>query len=1061
MKKPLLLLTMAAILPLASLAQDCHITLPWGDDFENCTTTGGNSLPECWTRVSPFVSGTATYPNVYSFGGNQGKVLNFNGQSSSSTPGTLSVATPLIPAPLNSLEVTFKVYKSGLKAYLATNPTDPATYILIGSYSPGYNWTTYEIHTDTVTTSTAQGYIVFEGVCVNTYGQYSNAYLDDLTISSINLCDKPASVSVGLVGPTSAEVSWDAVAGVNEYAVNYSDNGSLTGSILRSATSNSITLNGLTPGTDYTVWVRSVCRPGDSSDTRSATFTTQLSCYSIVNLTQVGRGVDAASFQWELDGRGNAATQVLTVLHDVTDPSVPDVVEMSTSLTSHIFTGLDREHEYLVTFYTLCGDDTASAVSSSITFRQCGESELYSNDFDYMSDIPISTAYATSFSQVLYRGDIIYSMDTIWGVAFHRRLSATSSVINRYLTIFMGHTTQDSLTASVNTGSLTTVSQHVLYALPAQEWDTLLFSTPFIYDGHSNILLVVEDSTGVATSLSAAGQWYWHNTNSRTYYKYGTSSVTYAYKQPDARFVGLCNDDMACDPPAVVMGDVDSANAVVNWFADNDVSYIIEYHTLGSTDWIAVDTVVNENSFTLENLNPSTYYEVRVGVVCDSTVRYSTPVSFSTTCALFHLPFNFTQTDMIAAADNRFSDCWNWSSHIYKGRLTESHRGYVRNAGNGEWFMLPAIAEPLNGARLRTWVASSDEGSFKVGIASLENCSDVVWIDTVEVPAGNPNTSHDEYISYLDNYTGTGNRVVVSPIVNNNFHFIYFFDFHVEPIDECRPVANLTYDTSDAGSITFHWTPMGTATQWVVYVNGVETATVNGTPHYTATALEPFTGYDISVRPLCAVGDTGEAVTERFYTGCNGEECWLYITGHSSTGDGWRGGRLQVWADGTLLTTFTLSNGSIKTQSLRICANMHVELKWHSGNDDEVCSFEVFNSNGDTLFTTPHASWVLSDVYETDHVCGDHTPEPPVGIGEVDLQHRLQIYPNPAHNTVLIQGIPTTATITLVDLNGREVLSLQHATSVAKINVAGLHKGIYFLQVITSDEMATQRLVVQ
>ena len=971
MRKVLFLFLMAAVLPMALHAQGgCITSLPWNDDFESCTDVGGNSLPDCWTRVASMVNGNATYPNVYNYGSSYGKVLNFNGQCPSSTPsGVISVATPLIPAPLNSLEFSFSAYKNGLRVYIATDPTDVSTYIFVGSYSPGYVWQTYEVHTDTLTTITSQGYIIFQGTSSSTYGQYSNAYVDNVNITTINSCEKPAIVNVSQVGPSSAHIAWSSINGAQGYAVNYSTTGAMAGSQQVVVSNNNTTLTNLTPNTDYTVWVRTICRPGDTSDTRSNTFTTELSCYSIRNLVQVGSGLDAASYQWEMDGRGNTATGVWTVLHDLTDPSVPDVAEMSTGATSHIFTGLDRSHEYTATFYTVCGaGDTSEALTITVNFRHCGESALHSSTSQYMGEIPFSTAYGTSFSQVLYDADVLYSMDTIRGIAYHRRLSENTSALNRYLTIFIGHSTLDSLTSSVSTTGLQMVAQHVLYQLPAQEWDTLLFTTPFVYDGHSNVLVVVEDSTQVGTSLSAAANWWWHSTESKTYYKFGTSSITGTYKQPDIRFVGACNSELTCEPPAVVVSSTSSDQATITWYGDNTMTYYVEYRIQGGTTWTTSSSMTNVSSYTIQNLTPATYYEVRLGVECGTTIRYSSPINFSTECALFHLPFDFTQTDMIAAADNGFAECWNFSSVFLRGRLTDSHRGYVRNGAQNQWFMLPAIAEPLNGARLRTWVASSDEGSFAVGIASLDDCSDVVWVDTVAVPAGNPNTSHDEYISYLDTYTGTGNRVVVSPIVNNAFHFIYFFDFHVEAIPDCRPIAELTYDSSDASSITCHWAPRG-GTQWAIYANNVLKGTSN-TPNYTVTGLQPFTNYDITVRPICGVGDTGEAVTERFKTGCAGDECYIDIVGHSSSGDGWNGGRLELVAANSTLCVFTLRQGSYNTHTERICANMHMELNWLSGNADEVCSFEVINSNGDTLYATSYSAMDLpAEFYETDTPC--------------------------------------------------------------------------------------------
>lgn len=1018
MKKVFTIFLLSVLLPVALVAQDCQITLPWTDNFESSASVGGYSLPDCWTRVASLNNGGGVYPNVYQYdNGTHGKVMNFNGQSGVSGNGVISVATPKIPAPLNSLELSFDVYKSGLSVYLATDPEDVSTYILVGTYSPGYTgWMTYEVHTDTLTTLTSQGYIVFQGVSSNIYGQYSNAYLDNVSVTTINSCERPAVVNVGTVTPTTAHLAWTSINGAQGYVVNYSTNGTMSGSQHVLVSNNNTTLNNLTPNADYTAWVRTVCRPGDTSDMRSVTFTTEQSCYAILNLVQVGSGLDAASYQWEFDDRGNTPMGVWTVLHDMTDPTVPDVEELSNGTTSHIFTGLDRLHEYQATFYTICGaGDTANAVTVSVNFRHCGESSLYTSTSQYMNEIPFSTAYGTSFSQVLYDADVLYSMDTIRGVAFHRRLTETASTLNRYLTIFISHSTLDSLTSSVSTTGMQVVAQHVLYQLPAQEWDTLMFTTPFIYDGQSNVLLVVEDSTNVGTTLNAAASWWWHSTESKTYYKFGTSSITGTYKQPDIRFVGNCNSEMTCEPPAVVVSSVTSDAATIAWYGDNTMTFQVEYRPLGSSDWSASGSVSNVSTYTIPNLTPATYYEVRIGVECGTTVRYSSPINFATACALFHLPFDFTQTDMIAAADNTYSDCWNFSQYVYKGRLTDSHRGYLRNAGSGQWIMLPAIAEPLSGARLRTWAASSDEGSFAVGVASQDDCSDVVWIDTVVVPAGNPNTSHDEYISYLDTYTGTGSRVVVSPIVNNQFHYIYFFDFHVEAIPDCRPVADLTYDSSDAHSITCHWAPRG-GSQWAIYANNVLKGTSN-TPNFTVAGLQPFTNYDISVRPICGEGDTGEAVTDRFKTGCEGDECYIDIVGHSSSGDGWNGGRLLLVGDNTTICTFTLRQGSYLATTERICADMHVELNWLSGNADEVCSFEVVNSNNDTLYATATNAWGLSaEFYETDTPCsgsGETPPQPQrytVTVQSADmLQGRVTGGGSYVENsTVRIEAMPYT-----------------------------------------------------
>ena len=738
------LLLVAAVAPLGLRAQDsCAITLPWSENFDSYTTQGGTTMPDCWNRFSAFQvnagSSAVLRPNFTTYSGH-GTVLNFMGQGTVS--GAMKIATPLIPEPLNAIEISFDVYKNGLEVYLATDTADASTYTLVGTYNPGYAWTTYEIRTDTLTGAPSQqGFLVFAAA----YGGsgYATAYLDNLSVVSLNSCERPTSVSVENIGPNTATVSWPSVDGAQGYTVSYATVNNIDSAETEQTTYTYLSLTDLEPATQYYVWVKTLCGGGETSDARTATFTTELACYSITGLAQVGTSVDAASFQWEYQNHGHAATGVWAVLTDLTEDNV--VVAESVVGTSYIFTGLDRTHQYELTLSTLCENDTAEAVCSSVIFTNCGETELYSGANDHSSDYPMASAYGVSYSVVRYDADVLYSMDTLRGIALHRYLPANASPVTRTLSIYMGHTTLDSLTSNPGTTGLTQVASRVSYTLAAQEWDTLLFTTPFVYDGHSNVLVAVRDSTGTSLPISGAVQWYWHPAEGKMYYSYGTSGITSAYKQPDLRFVGECNNDYSCELPVVAMGEVDSVNAEVTWYGDASAEYRVEYRSQGGGAWILAD-IVTGNAYTIEDLNPASHYEVRVGIVCDTLVRYSTTAGFTTLCALLPIPFHFTQNDMIAAATNGFTDCWHWSNYFFKGRLTNSHRGYVRNADLNEWFMLPAVADPLNGVQLRSWISSSDQAWVKVGVASQENCSDVVWVDTVEIPAGTPDYDHNEYI---------------------------------------------------------------------------------------------------------------------------------------------------------------------------------------------------------------------------------------------------------------------------------------------------------------------------
>ncbi len=1069
-----LLLLAAMLLPTFAGAQNnCdQLTLPYSENFDSYTATGGVTKPDCWTRLVPFQvnagSNAALRPNLDTYGTHR-TVLNFMGQATSS--GTMMIATPLIPAPLNAIEFSFDVYKNGLKVYLATDTSDFSTFVLVGTYSPGYSWTTYEVHTDVLAGApSTPGFIVFAG----DYGSsgYATAYLDNLTITSLNGCDKPATVTVEQIGPNSAVVSWDAVEGVSQYRVSYNTVNDLATATPSDVNTTSVTLQDLDPNTLYYVWVQSLCSETLVSDGRTATFTTQLSCYTLVNLQQTSAGFDGVTFGWEFDNRGNSPTSVWTVLRDLDDPA-EIIEEETTGETSHFLSALNNEHSYEIDFYTICGNDTSEAITMPVIFKVCGESQLASQAHNYDMH-PAFAGYNYGITQMMFPADVFLDMDTIRGIALHRyMLGSNAATVNRTLSIWLGNTSDTSHNSYVSLAGMTQVANNVNFSFPVQEWDTIYFTTPFVYTSGSNVIVTIDDNTG-SHQLSSAAQWMWHEQYWRTFYKESDQSnpdpasqsgYTSTQRCPDMRFVGICHAS-DCIAPIVAAISVSETTASIEWMNGLASSWVIEYRPTGAAVWTVADTTIWE-SYVIEGLTPSSYYDVRVGAICGDGTRYSNTLSIITGCAIMHLPFHFTQNDMCAAVDNGFTPCWNWSQYFFRHRLTDSHRGCVYNSGNGEWFMLPAIAEPLQGARLRTWAASSDQGWFKVGVASQSNCSDVVWVDTVEVPAGNPNTSTDEYVVYLDKYAGNGNRVVVSPIVNNNYHFMYFFDFHVEPIEGCRPPIDLVIDSVSSTAVHMSWTPMGEASEWSVYLNGVEHGTTYE-PHYAADDLTPYTIYDVEVRSLC--GEEGSIPLEgRFQTDCTGESCNFTIVAHSTAEDGgWYGAHLVAQA-GQQRYDFTMLRGSDAMENYLVCNSDSLKFTWYSGNNDSYCSFMILGPNDDTLYNAPIAYFTNNQFLSLANICSGSTPGPGPGPGPdtnvaiavADAMAAITLAPNPASHMFTLAGLEEGSTVSLIDACGREVLRTIAATKNVEVKVEGFAKGVYYVRIANGKAVLTRKIVVK
>lgn len=100
-------------------------------------------------------------------------------------------------------------------------------------------------------------------------------FLDNVSVSALSPCGRPAAVNVGPIGPTTALVSWVETDSVGSYQVSCNGNSyTVTGS-------TSFLLTSLTPQTTYTVEVRRLCS-GTLTDARSATFSTECAGVTVV-----------------------------------------------------------------------------------------------------------------------------------------------------------------------------------------------------------------------------------------------------------------------------------------------------------------------------------------------------------------------------------------------------------------------------------------------------------------------------------------------------------------------------------------------------------------------------------------------------------------------------------------------------------------------------------------------------------------------------------------------------------------------------------------------------------
>jgi hypothetical protein len=161
---------------------------------------------------------------------------------------------------------------------------------------------------------------------------------------------------------------------------------------------------------------------------------------------------------------------------------------------------------------------------------------------------PFYTYYKSSKNQILFLASELRASGLgagdITALAFNFSSVSTTPMTN--FAISMGHTTDNALTTTYLTG-LTTVYTNPSFTPAGTGWQTITFSTPFTWDGTSNIVIQICDGENSGYS---AGSGVYYSTTSFNSHHYGymdggtgcnMTSPTYNYvgtNRPNIQFYG-------------------------------------------------------------------------------------------------------------------------------------------------------------------------------------------------------------------------------------------------------------------------------------------------------------------------------------------------------------------------------------------------------------------------------------------------------------------------------------------------------------------------------------------
>ncbi|MFA6056822.1 MAG: T9SS type A sorting domain-containing protein [Taibaiella sp.] len=158
-------------------------------------------------------------------------------------------------------------------------------------------------------------------------------------------------------------------------------------------------------------------------------------------------------------------------------------------------------------------------------------------------------------------------------------------------------------------------------------------------------------------------------------------------------------------------------------------------------------------------------------------------------------------------------------------------------------------------------------------------------------------------------------------------------------------------------------------------------------------------------------------------------------------------------------------------------------LNWVTANEENVASFELergtngssfdkiatLSAKGNNTATNNHYTYKDVDAsttayYRLKMIDRDDKANYSdiVVLRKGAIQSTINVYPNPAENTLFIEGLTNNSSYRITDALGREAIptTAVHAEgALTSINISGLVQGIYFLQLTDDNGMETIRFV--
>ena len=1079
-------------------------SLPIVMDFEGLPTGTTSGMPHCWTKWNDNMTATyGYYPYVYNSSTNAHSGTNclywYFSTSTTSYPSDMIFSTPAIDTveyPMNTVEAVFWAKRStnpmSVVVGVIADPNDATTFTAVDTIELTATLTEYTVP---LTSFTGYGnHVAFRGTHSGTLAQY--IYLDDIMIEAISACGRAFDPTAVAATATTAQLAWNDTIGSSQWVISWRPDTAATWTEV-TVSDNPYTLTGLTPNTLYRYRVAPVCASGQRADWSRTTclFTTS---QVPATMPYSYNFEDAAEWNnWQTASnsttgwvRGDDADGNNThAMYLSNDGGATHSWNFNTVTNAVAYRDIDfgnEVHSYQIDFDAYYG--------GTIDHNYDGMAVLLVSPAEPVASS--STALTTPWGHVNDVALLSVRHDTLWGhyTAYFDGISGVQRVVFYHFNqaTAANHPYEDNPAAVDNIaitlqpcerpGQLTvdTVTPYTAQLSWAGD-ATANYEVAYRVRGASsstNVYQPVSGTTAYLAGLQPATDYYWWvrrvcsltatdtlvspwSVNSA--FSTGCAPISVAdtlFEDFESYTPVAYNNTTAGELPNCWSGYITGPTGYVPHVTDSGTySYCISGRqaitmtagapaTYGSDTYLRLaDIAEPTNSLTLAfwmctESSSNGFLEVGYVTGDDYAADFVAIKHIAASSATAHSGNGIQDAthgirdtvsfDSVPAGNYPIVLRWNYTTSYYSVCIDDV----------AIWTDAPACETPAVDLTATTVGETNVDLVWAGSAANYEVvCVQGTWTGLEPTTAVTGNSHTFSGLTEATTYT-----VALRAVCAASYYSpwtTYTFTTLEHP---CFVPTDVTVSANTYDGATVSWTPGENETEWEVNVSCVspvfnQTYSVSGTAEYQLAGLAEGVTYQVAVRSVCGPSrysdwsDSVDLATLSCAVVENVHE--TEVTSNSITVSWTATGAATYEVDYGDQGHASGSGQSVTTTTNSITLN---------GLESE-STYDIYVRQYCTETLTSQWSAMLR--VTTDHV------------GIADVQNaKVTLFPNPASQMVTIDGIEGEATVSVVDMNGREVFNT-NANETLTIDLTGYAKGAYFVRITGERTQAIRKLIVK